>query len=129
MSRKDSIDNIGAPLPRNAADVLNGLPRASDVQTKPAAPPPTPGASVQARAVSEGQPIVDTPTGKFDMEAIRAVRKAKAKEYTLQRNYRMPVSLLEDMDDLNALGYEFSEMVVAGTREHVARLKKKHGLG
>jgi hypothetical protein len=121
---------LGGPLPRNQDDVLASLQKASDVVSPAAVAPAAPEQRGRASAPTVGpqEERAVTANGQIDLQAIRAIRKSKAREYTLQRNYRMPVSLLEDMDTLNAMGYEYSEMVVAGTREQVAKLKKKHGI-
>jgi hypothetical protein len=151
--RQSSLEKAGGPigndadakpLPKNTQDVLDNLEKASDVisQGQPAASnePPAQAAPEQPAAPAaetkpdtQQQPAQQPPETpeeppQLTLQEILAIRKANAKEHTLQRNYRMPVSLLADMDTLQALGYEFSAMVVAGTRAHVAELKKKHGL-
>jgi uncharacterized protein (DUF1778 family) len=64
---------------------------------------------------------------QLDMQAIRALRPRK--EPTVQTNARMPVSLLDDIDDLCRLfGLTKTDIMVDGTRCEVARLKKQFGL-
>jgi hypothetical protein len=148
MSRRNP--ELGGPIgakdaaarPKNTEDVLANLEKASDVVSQgqpaatnePASPasakePAQPASAVEPQSAPAAETPPEEPVERqMGLQEILAIRKANAREHTLQRNYRMPVSLLDDMDTLQALGYEFSAMVVAGTRAHVAELKKKHGL-
>jgi hypothetical protein len=143
-ARKSSLDAVQTkPRPRSrkeaeAVGILDDLPKAPEsVVAEPAVAeqaPPTPpeqasAPAAPAPAVEKPQkPTEAPPAPPLDLATIVAIRKGNAREHTLQRNYRMPVSLLDRMDVLAALGYEFSAIVVAGTTEHVDRLFKKHGL-
>jgi hypothetical protein len=107
--------------------VLADLQKASDVIQPEATPEPV--TPEPPKVVAEpSAPSVDAVESQMGLYEILAIRRANAREHTLQRNYRMPVSLLDEMEKLSALGYELSAMVVAGTRLQVEELKKKHGI-
>jgi hypothetical protein len=114
---------MGTPRGR---DVFKDLERAQDVIEN--APPVTaerPADEVPAvPPATVPAPIVQ---GGLDLNAIRALRPRK--EPTVQTNARMPVSLLDDIDDLCRLfGLTKTDIMVDGTRREVARLKKQFGL-
>jgi hypothetical protein len=126
---------MGTPRGR---DVFKDLERAQDVIAD--APPTTevqpvklnPEESERFEAIMENPPAPNDALKEaihkpLDLNAIRALRPRK--EPTVQTNARMPVSLLDDIDDLCRLfGLTKTDIMVDGTRREVARLKKQFGL-
>jgi hypothetical protein len=119
---------MGAP--RRRADVFADLQRASDaISEAPETPAQDAAPAPPARADSPTTEVarVDAPRGRLDLNAIRAMKVRK--EPTLQTNARLPISLLDDIDLIRSLtGTSLTDIVTAGTRHEVARLKKLHGL-
>lgn len=118
---------MGAP--RSRADVLANLQRADEaISEAPATPPANPvPETAQAPTSTEVVTIEPPRAGNLDLTAIRALKIRK--EPTLQTNARLPISLLDDIDLIRSLtGINATDIITAGTRMEVARLKKQYGL-